>query len=223
MATVGITKELRDRVKSVISKMEYKEIRADVPELEKTYTMDASYLYHYGCWGKEHMHLIHEIPHDWLGKVTESNITVKGVMDDGLTVLSCNVRFNGMNAFSRPKEGYYNRTESIIELHDLQAMPEVVLGRAELLKRWEDAAVAKEISDRWVKVKNDIDDFLKKCKTLNEAVKLFPNVRLYIDGDDLERLDRKVERLTQRKKIVETMATDELTAAAIASKLMGAI
>lgn len=223
MATVGITKELRDRVKSVISSMEYKEIRADVPELEKSYTMDASYLYHYGCWGKEHMHLTHEIPHDWLSKITESNISVKGVLDDGISVLTCSARFNGMNAFARPAASYYNRTESIIELHDLQAMPEVVLGRAELLKRWEDAVVAKGINDRWSKIKSDIDDFLKKCKTLNEAVKLFPNVRLYIDGDDLERLDRKVERLTQRKKIVEEMATDELTAAAIASKLMGAV
>jgi len=223
MATVGITKELRERVSTVISRMETKEIKSDLPDFDKTYTKDASYLFHYGCWGKEHMHLVHEIPHEgWMNKVTEAYITVEGFLEGGAT-LSCSTRFHGLNAFARPRDGYYGKTESIIKLDQLQAMPDVVVGRAELLQRWEDAITAKEIADRWKKIKTDIDEFLTKCKTLNEAVKLFPNVRLYINSDDLERLDRKVERMTQRKKIVEDMATDELTAAAIASKLMGVI
>jgi hypothetical protein len=46
---------------------------------------------------------------------------------------------------------------------------------------------------------------------------------MYVQRDDLERLDRKVERFSERKKIVEEMATDELTAAAIAARLAGAV
>jgi hypothetical protein len=102
-------------------------------------------------------------------------------------------------------------------------MPEVVAGRSEALQAWEENKQVTTIKEKWAKVEKDILEFLNKCKTLNEAVKLFPGVRLYVQHDDLERLDRKVERLSERKKIVAEMATDELTAAAIAAKLMGAI
>lgn len=222
MATVGITKELRDRVSSVIKKMKDREIKADVPDYDKTINVDATYLFHYGCWGKEHMHLVHEIPHDWLSPTSENNIVLKGESDDGAE-LRTYVRFSGLKAYLRPTSSYYNKSDCTIDLDELRVMPEVIAGRAELLQRWEEELQVSEIEKRWRKIANDIDDFLKKCKTLNEAVKLFPGVRLYIDADDLERLDRKVERMTQRKKIVEEMATDELTAAAIASKLMGAV
>lgn len=222
MATVGITKELRERVARIIKGMERGEIKTDVPDYEKFYNVDATYLFHYGCWGKDSMHLIHDIPHDWLTKVTESTISVRGAMEDG-RIMSTGVRFVGLNAFHRPADSYYNKSNSEITLEELRAMPEVVAGRAELLKRWDEAIQVTFINDRWKKVTDDIDNFLEKCKTLNEAVKLFPGVRLYIHADDLERLDRKVERMTQRRKIVEDMPTDELTAAAIASKLMGAV
>jgi len=222
MATVGVTKELRDRVSAVIRNMESREIKSDVPHYEKRYDIDATYLYHYGCWGKEYMHLVNEMPHEWLTSVNEAPITVVGRLDDG-TRLSTGVGFTGMKAFRRPADGYYNKGNSEINLEDLRAMPEVVAGRAELLQRWDEEIQVSQIKERWKKIRNDIDEFLEKCKTLNEAVKLFPGVRLYIHADDLERLDRKVERMSQRKKIVESMATDELTAAAIASKLMGAV
>jgi hypothetical protein len=222
MATIGITKELRDRVGSVIRNMERREIKSDVPDYEQSYSVDTTYLYHYGCWGKEHMHLVHDIPHDWLGKVTEARISLKGVLDDG-RILSTNVNFTGLNAFQRPSDSYYSKGSSTLNLEELRAMPEVVAGRAELLKRWDEAVQVHYINERWAKILNDIDEFLDKCKTLNEAVKLFPGVRLYIHADDLERLDRKVERASQRRKIVEELAVDELTAAAIASKLMGAV
>ena len=222
MATVGITKELRERVTDVIRNMERKEIRADLPDYEKNYNIDATYLYHYGCWGKDYMHLVNEMPREWLSGVTEARIKVSGKLDDGRQ-LSTNVHFTGMNAFRRPSDSYYNKGDSEINLETLRAMPEVVAGRAELLKRWDEEVQVYYINERWKKIRNDIDDFLEKCKTLNEAVKLFPGVRLYIDASDLERLDRKIERMSQRKKIVEEMATDELTAAAIASKLMGAV
>lgn len=42
---------------------------------------------------------------------------------------------------------------------------------------------------------------------------------MYINSEDRERLDRKVERQSQRKAIVNDVDTDGLTAAAIAAKL----
>lgn len=222
MATVNITKEFRERVTDRIRSMHRKELEAELPNLNKAHSIDASYLYHYGCWGKDYMHLVHEIPKDWLAKISDAHVEIHGTDDEGKTV-SCSVRFTGMNAHQRPKDSYYGHTRSVLQYAELLALPEVVAGRAEALQAWEENKQVVTLKDKWSKVEKDILEFLGKCKTLNEAVKLFPGVRMYINRDDLERLDRKVERLSERKKIVQEMATDELTAAAIAARLAGAI
>lgn len=222
MATVGITQDLRNRVKTKINGMRKAERYSDVPNIDKTITLDASKLYNIGCWGEKHVHLLDQIPKDWLSKVDDANVTVKGTLDDGVT-MATSVRFTGMTtAYARPRNDYYNRTNSELALAFVQALPEETAGRAELLQRWDESIIALEIDKRWGKIEEEIDTFLSKCKSLNEAVKLFPGVRMYIHSDDIERLDRKLERPSQRKAIVLDVDTEGLTAAAIAAKLAAA-
>ena len=222
MATVGITKELRDRTKNVIEKMRMAERASDLPEIDKNYSIDASMLYNIGCWGADHVYLLESIPKDWLTKSSDESITIHGWTDEGRS-LKTSVRFNNMAfAYKRPADGYYNRHQSELTVDQVRAFPEDTPGRAELLQRWDDALIEMAINARWEKIKTDIDEFLQKCKSLNEAVKLFPGVRMYIHYDDRERLDRKLERPTQRAKIVEDVDTEGLTAAAIAAKLAAA-
>ena len=222
MATVNITKEFKERVQDRIRSMHRKELATELPNLNKTHQMDANYLYHYGCWGKNYMYLVNQVPKDWLSKISDANISIKGTTDEGKPT-ACSIRFAGMNAYARPRDGYYSRCDSELTYQELVDLPDTVLGRAEALEAWEENKLVVVLDAKWKKVEKDILEFLGKCKTLNEAVRLYPGVRLYVNRDDLERLDRKVERFTERKKIVEEMATDELTAAAIAAKLMGAI
>ena len=222
MATVGITKELRDRTKNVIEKMRVAERASDLPEIDKSYSIDASMLYNIGCWGADHVYLLESIPKDWLTKSSDASITIHGWTDEGRS-LQTSVRFDNMTfAYQRPKDYYYNRTDSDLTVDQVRAFPEETPGRAELLQRWDDALIEMAINARWEKIKVDIDEFLQKCKSLNEAVKLFPGVRMYIHRDDIERLERKLERPTQRAKIVEDVDTEGLTAAAIAAKLAAA-
>jgi hypothetical protein len=222
MATVGITKELRDRTKNVIEKMRVAERASDLPEIDKNCSIDASMLHNIGCWGADHVYLLESIPKDWLTKATDASITIHGCTDEGRS-LRTSVRFNNMTfAYQRPADGYYNRHQSELTVDQVRAFPEETPGRAELLQRWDDALIEMAINARWEKIKIDIDEFLQKCKSLNEAVKLFPGVRMYIHYDDRERLDRKLERPTQRAKIVEDVDTEGLTAAAIAAKLAAA-
>jgi len=222
MATVYITKELITRVQSVIDKMRRAERANDLPNIDKNYHVDASQLFNIGCWGATHVHLIDLIPKDWLSTTTDSNITIKGTLDDGRN-LATSARFSGMTAaYYRPRDSYYSKSDSELTLAEVRALPEETLGRAELLQRWDEAIIALDIDAKWEKVETDITEFLKKCKSLNEAVKLFPGVRMYIHREDIERLERKLERPTQRAKIVEDMDTEGLTAAAIAAKLAAA-
>jgi hypothetical protein len=221
MATVGITKELINRVKQKINGMRRAERASDLPDIDKNYSIDASMLYNIGCWGADHVHLLNTIPKEWLTKTTDANVTIAGWTDEAVQ-LNTSVRFTGMTfAYRRPADGY-NRADSELTLAQVRAFPEETLGRAELLQRWDDAVIKKAIDDRWAKVEADITEFLQKCKTLNEAVKLFPGVRMYIHYEDIERLDRKLERPAQRAKIVESYDTEGLTAAAIAAKLAAA-
>jgi hypothetical protein len=222
MATVGITKELINRVKTKINGMRKAERANDLPDIDKNYSIDASTLYNIGCWGADNVHLLESIPKDWLSKSPDANVTIHGWTDEAVH-LKTSVRFNGMMfAYQRPRDNHYNRADSELSLDQVRAFPEETPGRAELLQRWGDAVIEKAIDDRWAKVEADITEFLNKCKTLNEAVKLFPGVRMYIHYEDIERLDRKLERPTQRAKIVEDMDTEGLTAAAIAAKLAAA-
>jgi hypothetical protein len=222
MATVGITKELRDRTKNVIEMMRKAERASDLPEIDKNYSIDASMLYNIGCWGADHVYLLESTPKDWLTKSSDTSITIHGWTDEGRS-LKTSVRFNNMTfAYQRPADGYYNRHQSELTVDQVRAFPEETPGRAELLQRWDDALIEMAINARWEKIKTDIDEFLQKCKSLNEAVKLFPGVRMYIHRDDIERLERKLERPTQRAKIVEDVDTEGLTAAAIAAKLAAA-
>jgi hypothetical protein len=219
MATVGITKDLINRVETKIDGMRKAERASDLPNIDKSYSIDASMLHNTGCWGAEHVHLLNTIPKDWLYKTSDSSITITGWTDEAIH-LKTSVRFTGMTfAYHRPDVGYYNKHISELTLDEVRAFPEETPGRAELLQRWDDAVIELAINERWGKVKTDITEFLKKCKSLNEAVKLFPGVRMYIHYEDLERLDRKAERPTQRAKIVEEVDTEGLTAAAIAAKL----
>lgn len=219
MATVYITQELINRVKSKINGMRRAERNADVPNIDKNAIVDASNLYNIGCWGEKYVHLIHQIPKEWLAKVEDGNVCVKGELDDGRELTTV-IRFSGMqSAYARPKDSYYSKTDSELSLGFVRALSEETVGRAELLQRWDEAIIALDIDARWAKVETDITEFLKKCKSLNEAVKLFPNVMMYIHSEDKERLNRKVERQSQRKAIVESYDTEGLTAAAIAAKL----
>jgi hypothetical protein len=222
MATVYITQELINRVKSKITTMNRAERNSDVPNIDKNVVVDASHLFNIGCWGEKYVHLIHQIPKEWLSKMDDANIHIKGELDDGRN-LATTIRFNGMqSAYARPKDSYYGKTDSDLTIGYIRSLPEETVGRAELLQRWEESIIALDIDTRWAKVETDITEFLNKCKSLNEAVKLFPNVSMYIHHEDIERLNRKIERPTQRKAIVAEVDTDGLTAAAIAAKLAAA-
>jgi hypothetical protein len=80
-----------------------------------------------------------------------------------------------------------------------------------------------EIKARWSKVNQQIVTFLKSCKSLNEALKLWPDVRIYIPKQYLERAERKVEREVKTSAAQQALAsvdTDAAIAAATTARFM---
>ena len=221
---VAISNDLITRVEEAITKMCNSEVRAAIPSESAAPKGDASALFNLGCWGKEHIHLLHVLPQDWLAEEGCPSIKVKGTtLDNNGNEINVSVEasFNGArSAFRRPSSDYWNRGVSEFSIDELRALPETYFGRDHLLLCYEQEETRQIIKARWSKIREDITSFLRKCKSLNEATKLFPAVKMYLDPNDVKRVETKVSR-APREELVKDIDTGAMTAAAIAARLSG--
>ena len=78
----------------------------------------------------------------------------------------------------------------------------------------------RRVTRRWAKIRDDVITFLRSCKSLNEALKLWPDVRIYVPQSYLSRAEEK----TAKAKAAESKALEVLksidTDAAISSAVM---
>lgn len=80
----------------------------------------------------------------------------------------------------------------------------------------------KVIEQRWSDVKENLQAFLQKCKSLNEAVKLWPGVTLYVPQKYQDRLEEKRDRnpsTSEAREKLKTINTDAIEAAAVIARL----
>jgi hypothetical protein len=116
--------------------------------------------------------------------------TVKGLQDmpgigrSGTSlVFSCNLKNTPRHEWvTEDARVHYPRCEVTRDEHpDLE----------KFAKWWDSVA---EIRGRWLKVYEQVTAFLKANTTLNKALELWPDVRVYIPEEYLERVARKTER-----------------------------
>jgi hypothetical protein len=83
-----------------------------------------------------------------------------------------------------------------------------------------------EIDTRWEIVRHKVTEFLRACKSANEAIKLWPDVKTYFDVEDVKRLEVKHGRLGNKDSAAaEALAgidTSEIMSAAVIARLSGA-
>lgn len=217
---VAISNDLIERVKSNILDMEVAELDAATPDFGREYPIDASELFNMASFG-DHLSLLPQLPKSWFKQTKTGEIKI--INADG-TTYGARIRFTDLKkAWHRPAPdtiyGYQHVTE--LECNRVAALPDGTPGKAEFIQRAHDAKVRFDISTRWNKIKDDVIGFLRKCKSLNEAVKAVPTIKLYLHKDDIERLERKVER-KPREKVVVDIDVDSLTASAVAARLQQA-
>jgi hypothetical protein len=84
-------------------------------------------------------------------------------------------------------------------------------------------AALYDIAQRWDKVDKQIMEFLTKCKSVNEAMKLWPQIEMYLPGDVVARVQEKKERNpsapSQAAEALKALDTDHLTTAAVISRM----
>lgn len=217
MAFVAISKDFMSRVESKISNMCRAELKTlgDKPDL----ALNPSDPFFINTVWKEHAHLYPLMPREWLSKHPEVSLKFK-VPDTNFTDESRNhfgfkAKTTGANQeFSfPPSHSYYNA----IVCDPYSPIMSSIL---------EYAIKHKEIEQRWDKVNTKVVEFLRACKSANEAIKLWPDVKTYFDSEDVKRLDIKVVRSGSKDSAAAAalagIDTNEMMSAAVIARLSGA-
>jgi len=219
---VAISNDLITRVKQTIDKMADLEVKEELPNAGKSVTVLANDLLHALDW-REHLHLKDQIPRQWLRKPVSHSVTVQieffHTTSAQPQTMSLIYNGAGLDFRYRPRANN-NWSEPTVATTEgyIQSLPEGTQGRSVTLKRIADEKRQLEIEARWEQIKTDVIGLLEACRSLNEAVKLVPGIKLYVDREDIERLERKIDR-KPRAELIQTIDTDTLTAAAAAARL----
>ena len=213
MAFVGISKNFIERVGSKIQNMQKAEVTA-LGEQPKITAMNTEPWVLQAVWG-EHLYLLEKMPNSWIGKSENLKFRFK-VHNPDLPEDRQHFAFGVSFSDAVPvPPGYSWYGETLVDASIPQIAPIV-----------EYATKFREIDARWFKVRGQVLSFLESCKSANEAVKLWPDVKIYFDQEDIERLEAKTIRSgtaeSEAAKKLAELDTGSLTSAAVIARMSGA-
>jgi hypothetical protein len=226
MAFVGISKTLLQEVLGNINRLRDTELNtvAGTDPMEGVLVTGEEAWFVKQVWG-EHLHLKAVVPKSWLAENKRLNLQFR-ILDDAESTL---YHFNHVVTLPEPitippvYRTYYSDSRAelkvVFYMND-PAMPENIRTKIKMV------AQVQEIKTRWEKVRTNVVSFLDQCKSLNEAIKLWPDLRVYIPSSYLEKLDRKAERKAGKEsnaaEMLKTIDVNEVQAAAVIARLSGA-
>lgn len=217
MAFVGISRDFMMRVDSKIEHMRRAEIKTlgeNRPELA-LHATDPFFMQ--TVWG-EHAHLQAQMPAEWLNH--QETVRLKFRIP-GATRAKEHHNWFDFRATCTNKDGFPipPRYSSYDEKECDGTHPVMTSILDYALK-------LNEIDTRWEVVKQKVTDFLRACKSANEAIKLWPDVKVYFDAEDVKRLEIKNVRAGSKDSAAaEALAgidTGEIMGAAVIARLSGA-
>jgi hypothetical protein len=220
MAFVGITTQMCNEVRSKISGMLHAEISqlGDNPSQAIQITGDEPWLKD-RVW-EGHAHLIEVLPAKWLHNPESIDFYFYANLGgDGREKHIATKRMSKFDKFPLPPI-YRGSNYPTVNISLGDNIPELFKETLEF------AAKKREIEVRWSKVTDNVGKFLRNCKSLNEALKLWPDLRIYIPQYYLERVNKKPERKEKQESnaaaVLAEIDTDEIQASAVIARMSGA-
>lgn len=212
MAYVAISSSLMNEVENKINRMKEADanlIQKPIDDLTyQTMPDDLDQL----MWGK-HYHLKNVIPDDWKTYNKDFRANTK-FTHDGVELKTMVAIKTAMSTAAPPKSSSYTTHFDIPADHPIIA---------EVVQR--DIAYY-ENNKKWKAIRVQIKDFLNNCKSLNEAVKLWPDVRIYIPQSYMDRMlaksERTAEKISKASEFLKQIDTDNAVAAAVGARMAGA-
>jgi hypothetical protein len=206
MAYVSISNNFMYAVRDTIREMRRKEYNS-VPSVARVVpgthgSVVAAF------WG-EHLNLKDVIPSNWKRRVDSTRIKI--TMGEGVDARLMDVSLEP--PAEAPPAG---QSKMPVFPHDAPEVKALI----------ENDQIQRDISERWEKVEGDLTNFLKKCKSLNEALKLWPQIEMYIPKEYMRRVNEKRERTKGNDDAAEALKsldTDHLTTAAVLARMSGGV
>ena len=165
------------------------------------------------AWGK-YMHLRDTFDEDLTQSV--DHITLNIELTDLATTVAFYVR-STHDRFVVPNyrsNGYNSMSRKIDQTHSFA----MTVAAAHVAHQRQRIA----INAKWKAIKEQVKEFLHAAKSLNEALKLWPALALYINDQYINRVNSNTTRsqtVSKAADILASIKTDEITAAAVSVKL----
>ena len=204
MSYVAISSKFSSDVKDKLRRMRHKEVNTitDIPyRLSGTRTDVLQW-----AWG-EHLHLKEQIPAKWC--CTKDHVSLR--VNHGDRQLRINVEL-APELVCPPGGAPSGVVPMSPDDPEIKALVEREMTLADIAARWD-------------KVDKEIMGFLNKCKSVNEALKLWPQVEMYIPEEYIRRVNEKQERnkggASEAAEALKSLDVDHLTTAAVISRMSG--
>jgi hypothetical protein len=219
MAHVAISRDFLNRVDNKIDRMQRAELNALGNEPKVTMPPDSQLMLE-TIWGAN-LPLRSQIPESWKNKnncvrVHFNTTTNRTNVEGEVVPVSMSVTVQPTTGeFDFPPDSNWHTTRMLSDRdhHDFREV--VAYGDAKA-----------EIDERWHTVRTKVTDFFKSCKSMKEAVTLWPDCKVYIDDEDIARFEKKVVKTasqdSEAAKVLAGLNTDELMGAAVVARLSGA-
>lgn len=212
MAYVAISRDFKERVVSKIQTMERAELNSIGQQPPITLSPETPALIS-AVWG-EHAALRQVLPKEWTSLVEDFQAKFE------LPIESTDQKFS--HTFSIKLTDHMRVPPNFYKYHH-QVVDHNATEFTALLE-W--VQKKRDINLRWQKVVAQVMSFLDNCKSANEAIKLWPDVKMYFDSNDITRVETKVVRSGNSEsyaaQALAQIDTSELVGAAVIARMSGA-
>jgi hypothetical protein len=167
-------------------------------------------------WGK-HIHLKGQLPEEWMLRFESMDVRIDFKHNEQDRHTTFTLRPAAGERFLVPhngNHGYSNARYAIGEDHGFAKT---------VAAAWiEREKLALDVRDKWDKVETQVRQFLESIKSLNEGLKLWPALALYIGDSYIDRVNngtKQAAKVSRAEEVLASIDTDSITAAAVNAKL----
>lgn len=206
MATVRISRDLINdierNIKTLADKVYAQTIKPVLPPTKpEQFNREIWYeLIGTAIWG-EYLHLRDQMPASWMTTPDYFSVTLREVTEYENNIIYSFTHQNSGKIKCPPKTGVYGASV-YINLSDCPAPVQDYI-----VKLKEHDALHKVHIDKFNALTNQVCTFVRASKSLNDAVKRYPDIRLYLSDyyvTELERVEEKRTRKTAEKPELPT-------------------
>lgn len=208
---VGISKELRKSIIDHIDRMKEAQLERIV-EATQPFTGELgpewAPIIEAKAWG-DPIKLKDQLPSDWLHPHETVDVHFRDTPQDHMY----SAQYRGESIDFPPTFDERSAPDVYFEVDELE--PEI---RAKLLKYWQ---LIEETSTRYEQTQTEVLKLLDRCKSLNEAVALLPDLRYFLSDSIKARLDakRKSDSDAEPDRRLEGVDTALITSAMVVEQL----